>query len=189
MPSPGGVVSQNLGATNPALFHGRDIEDSVEVATGETVSLATASSSRSSAVRHEEGRRPRVLGGRLASLFGILSWIAQNRSRDSCHMAGAYRECRSSHAEGGCMGVCGDSRVALPRHPGSREDYESMPVNIAAAVNRRPLRHRDDFNFTGRSTACTGRFPGLYQANGKEVDITINYVGVYVTAYSAIRHS
>ena len=39
VPLPGGVIAENLGATNPALFHGRDIEDSVEVATGETVSL------------------------------------------------------------------------------------------------------------------------------------------------------
>lgn len=39
VPRPGGVVAENLGATNPAVFHGRDVDDAVEVKVGETVSL------------------------------------------------------------------------------------------------------------------------------------------------------
>jgi len=39
VPRPGGVVVENLGATNPAVFQGRDVDDAVEVKVGETVSL------------------------------------------------------------------------------------------------------------------------------------------------------
>ena len=67
--------------------------------------------------------------------------------------------------------------------PALAKDYSIDAVNIAAAVNSDgtlSVTEMRDFNFDGSFHGVYWKIPkGYNSSNGKEVDITINYVGVY----------
>ena len=98
-------------------------------------------------------------------------------------MAGAYRNVARRTLKVAAWAFAVILASLFLATPALAKDYSIDAVNIAAAVNSDgtlSVTEMRDFNFDGSFHGVYWKIPkGYNSSNGKEVDITINYVGVY----------
>ena len=98
-------------------------------------------------------------------------------------MAGAYRNVARRTLKVAAWAFAMVLASLFLATPALAKDYSIDAVNIAAAVNSDgtlAVTEMRDFNFDGSFHGVYWKIPkGYNSSNGKEVDITINYVGVY----------